>query len=46
MKVYFFIPQRVKAFKIPSSTNDGKNNESINEINSNKSEKNVYFSMD
>ena len=45
-KIYFFIPQRVKAFKIPSSTNDGKNNESISEINSNKSEKNVYFSMD
>lgn len=45
-KIYFFIPQRVKAYKIPFSTNEGKNNESINEINSNKTEKNVYYSMD
>ena len=46
-KIYFFMPQRVKAYKLPIVDDDGKNKD--NQINSNKDnkiEKNVFYSSD
>ena len=53
-KIYFFMPQRVKAFKLPIADNEKNkenNNNSIisNNINNNKEskyEKNIYYSSD
>ena len=42
-KIYFFQPQRVKAFKLPENNNINNN---INEKEKNKAEKNLFFSSD
>jgi WD40 repeat protein len=42
-KIYFFQPQRAKAFKLPESNNINNN---INEKEKTKNEKNLYFSSD
>ena len=42
-KIYFFQPQRVKAFKLPENNNINNN---INEKEKNKTEKNLFFSSD
>ena len=42
-KIYFFQPQRAKAFKLPNNNNNSSNN-SVNEKN--KLEKSVVFSSD
>ena len=49
-KIYFFMPQRVKAFKMPI-VDDGKNKDNNNIINNSnnkemKIEKNVFYSSD
>ena len=52
-KIYFFMPQRVKSFKLPINDDDKSkdNNKSINTLNNNKDkdniyEKNVFYSSD
>ena len=42
-KIYFFQPQRAKAFKLPENNNINNN---INEKEKNKTEKNLFFSSD
>ena len=42
-KIYFFQPQRAKAFKLPENNNLNNN---INEKEKNKTEKNLFFSSD
>ena len=42
-KIYFFQPQRGKAFKLPENNNINNN---INEKEKNKTEKNLFFSSD
>jgi len=49
-KIYFFMPQRVKAFKLPIVDNgknkENNNNSIISNNKENKYEKNVYYSSD
>ena len=52
-KIYFFMPQRVKSFKLPIIDDDKSkdNNKSINILNNNRDkdniyEKNVFYSSD
>ena len=42
-KIYFFQPQRAKAFKLPENNNINNN---LNEKEKNKTEKNLFFSSD